>query len=53
MEKAQRQFKSEVGETFVEEASIVIDGFIEEELLAKIDVLEACFDQSFTPFQAD
>ena len=40
LEKAQRQFKSEPGETFIQEAAIVIDGFIEDELLAKIDTLE-------------
>lgn len=29
---------------------MVIEGFIEEELLAKIDTLERCFIQSFTQF---
>ena len=43
LEKAQRQFKAEVGETFIEEVDIVIEGFIEDELMAKIDILEQCF----------
>ena len=27
---------------------MVIDGFIEDELLAKIDIMERCYMQSFT-----
>ena len=53
LEKAQRQFKGEAGESFIDEASIVIDGFIEEELLGKIDIMEECISRFFTPLQTD
>ena len=29
---------------------MVIEGFIEEELMAKIDTMERCFMESFDPF---
>ena len=32
---------------------MVIEGFIEEELIKKLDVLERCFTESFTPVNAD
>ena len=42
-----------MGESFIQEAAQVIEGFIDEELFAKIDVMERCYMQSFTPFPED
>ena len=40
LDKAQRHFTAEPGETFIEEGEMVINGFIDDEILPKIDALE-------------